>query len=138
MFAQTTAHQGISPNIAKGLGNDELLSDLTRLLNEDSRGSQTDYKLNGQGFSVQNKYGFNHNRSPAPPPQASYEVVHHQIEKPLYHRPIAKDPILHSKSIKQSFIPHQPHSGNNGNIENSIGGAFYDPHNDLVVSYKVL
>ena len=127
-FPQTT-NRGISPNIAKGFGNDGLLSDLTRLLNEAEGDFKGDYGFHGQGF-------------PANPHKANQLGViesSHQNEPQSFHRPISQDPALFSKSIKPSFISHPvpPKIKSSGQIGNTIGGAFYDPKHDLVVSYKV-
>ena len=132
LFRQTT-NRGKSPNIAKGYGNDGLLSDLTRLLNEDGRDFRGDF---GRGFpaNIQKGSQFDFNadiHSSHPPPHVQQ-----------YYKPSSQDPTIFSNSIKPSFIPapipSPPKVNSLGNfIDNSIGGAFYDPKHDLVVSYKV-
>ena len=122
-----TTYRGKSPNIAKGLGNDGLLSDLTRLLGDD------------RGFGR----GYPSNEPRANP--FSHKPDHHYQRTPQqYHKPYTKDPSVYSNTIKPPILQaHKPYppvkvTKNLGNvIENSIGGAFYDPKHDMVVSYKV-
>ena len=129
-----TSYRDKYPTIAKGHGNDGLLSDLTRLLGDEDR---EDY---GRGFPSNipkaNPYGSK--------PIHSTDQHYHKAPQ-QYQRPYTEDPALYSNAIKPPLIQahHNPspyHKSNNnlGNfLENSIGGAFYDREHDLVVSYKV-
>ena len=135
-----TTYRGTSPNIAKGLGNDGLLSDLTRLLGNEDGEYTRDFE--GRGFP-----------SHAPKanlfrPKPIHSIDNHYHHKPQqYHKPYTEDSALYTNSIKPSILEahhtpsHPPaHKGvkNLGDfIGNSIGGAFYDADHDLVVSYKV-
>ena len=139
IFLQTT-YRGKYPNIAKGHGNDGLLSDLTRLLGDEDREFDADIGVHGHGFPSnrpkENPFG----------PKPIHSTDHHYPKvPPQYHKPYTEDPAVYSNTIKPPLIqaPHNPSSyhkpnKNMGNfLENSIGGAFYDREHDLVVSYKV-
>ena len=95
---------------------------MTRLLHEGHRGHKEDFSSSGREFPVFTK--------------------HHHHPEPQYHRPITQEPPIFSNSIWSSFIPEHkvspPKIKNTGQfLGNTIGGAFYDPKHDLVVSYKV-
>ena len=134
IFLQTT-YRGKYPNIAKGHGNDGLLSDLTRLLDDEDRGF-----VHGRGFpsNIPKANAFSHK------PIHSTDA-HYRKAQPQYHKPYTEDPAVYSNTIKPPLIhahykpsPYPKPNKNLGNfLENSIGGAFYDREHDLVVSYKV-
>lgn len=130
-------YRGQSPNIAKGLGNDELLSDLTRLFNDDKRDFNEDFGFRGPGFPSE---------IPKPnifKPRPIHSSDYHNHHAPQqYLKPYSEDPTFFSNSMKPSLTQsHNPLPSKVKNldslIENSIGGAFYDPEHDVVVSYKV-
>ena len=112
------------------------MSDLTRLLNEAEGDFKGNYGYHGKGYP--------YNANPHKPTQLGFNIIEssHHNEPQHFHRPSSQDPAIFSQSIKPPFISHPqapfpPNIKSPGPIGNTIGGAFYDPKHDLVVSYKV-
>ena len=135
-----TKYSPTSHHIAKGLGNDGLLSDLTRLLGNEDGGYEENFE--GRGFP---SYAPKANLFRPKPIHSIDNHYHHKQQQ--YHKPYTEDSALYTNSIKPSILEAHPNpprpipnkaAKNFGNfIGNSIGGAFYDADHDLVVSYKV-
>ena len=135
-----TKYSPTSQHIAKGLGNDGLLSDLTRLLGNEDGGYEENFE--GRGFP---SYTPKANLFRPKPIHSIENHYHHKQQQ--YHKPYTEDSALYTNSIKPSILEARPNpprpipnkaAKNFGDfIGNSIGGAFYDADHDLVVSYKV-